>query len=545
MQRSRRNRLVISILMLLVALVLAAGGGVAQGTAGQAPEVGSAAAGLVSVGVVSAVSEITLDKDVEPRKIDAGDPVIYTVTFSNDGRADGTVEEIRDTLPTGFSFAGIDDASDIQQAPTGTTGTIVWDGSFEVPGRDSLTLVYKANTGGGSETPANEVTAVIDGETVGPESATVEMEKRYFFLPIARRSFSYANFSIAKSASPTKVNVEEMVTYTVLLRNEGDLPGKLDEITDILPEGFTFDSMVAGSDIMTAPGGTTGTIVWDAEMDVAPKAEVKLVYRARAGVQGGAFTNSATATTLVGFPPEEPAEATVQVKQPSAFEDDFEDGIGEWTAYTNSKRANEDMWLWDPGVGRDGGNAYTHNALNADKEKFFAHDALSMHLGEDSQEWANYRYSVWVNVLAGRQAGIWLRGHYREADNSGQWVTGYYFTVKIRDDERDTAKLWQLRTAEEHGDEIHDYYWYHYQNPFLLEEFHLETANVEKGGWHEIAVEVRGNNIKGYVDGELAIDHTDTVGSVFLTGTVGLYAYGSSPAYAVVRFDDVKVEPLD
>jgi len=545
LKRSRQGRLVTSILVLLVALVLAAGGGLAQGAAGQVPEYGSVTGGLASVGVVAAVSEVTLDKDVEPRKIDAGDPVTYTVTFSNKGRTTGTVEEIRDTLPTGFSFAGIDAASDIQQAPTGTTGTIVWDGPFEVQARDSLTLIYKANTGGGSETPPNEVTAVIDGETVGPESATVEMEKRYSFLPIVSRNFSYASFSIAKSASPAKVNVDEMVSYTVLLRNEGDLPGKLDEITDILPEGFTFDSMVAGSDIMMAPSGTTGTIVWDAEIDVDPKSELKLIYRVRAGATGGTFTNSVTATTLGGFPPEKSAEATVQVKRPSAFEDDFEDGIGEWTAYTNSKRANEDMWFWDLGAGRDGGNAYTHNALNADKEKFFAHDALSMHLGEDSQEWTNYRYSVWVNVLAGRQAGIWLRGHYREAENRGQWVTGYYFTVKIRDDERDTAKLWQLRTAEEHGDEIHDYYWYHYQNPFLLEEFHLETANVEKGVWHEIAVEVRGNNIKGYVDGELAIDHTDTVGSIFLTGTVGLYAYGSSPAYAVVRFDDVKVEPLD
>lgn len=149
MKRSKRSRLVISGLMLLAVLALAAGGGVAQGSQGFSPEHGSSAFGPDSVEVVTAVSEVTLDKDVEPKKIDAGDPVTYTVTFNNKERSDATVEEIRDTLPAGFSFAGIDAASDIQQVPTGITGTIVWNGSFEVPARDSLTLIYKANTGGG------------------------------------------------------------------------------------------------------------------------------------------------------------------------------------------------------------------------------------------------------------------------------------------------------------------------------------------------------------------------------------------------------------
>lgn len=541
----KRRGLVISVLVLLLALVLAVSGGVVQGAQGFSPANGSLATDPASVGVAAAVAAVTLDKDVEPRKIDAGDTVIYTVTFSNDSNRDSTVEEIRDTLPAGFSFAGIEASSDIQQTPTGTTGTIVWDGPFEVLARDSLTLIYKANTGGSASTPTNEVTAVIDGETVGPESAPVEMEKRRLYMPMVRRSFSFANFSIAKSASPTQVNLQEMVTYTVLLRNEGDLPGKLDKIADTLPLGFTFDSMVAGSDIMTAPTGTTGTIVWNAPIDVPAGSELKLIYKARAGSEGGTFVNSVTATTQVGYPPAAPAKAEVKVKPPILFQDDFEGGIGEWTAYTNARRANESMWYWEQGAGMNGSACYTLNGMNADAEKFFAHDALSMYLGEGAEEWTDYRYTVWFNMLGGRQIGVWLRGEYREVDITGQWVTGYYFTVKIRDDERDTARLWQLRTAEEHGDEIHDYYWYHFQNPILLEEFHLESANVEKGEWHRFTVEVRGNNIKGYVDDELAIDHTDTVGSVFTTGTIGFYAYGSEPVYAVAKFDNVKVEPLD
>ena len=64
------------------------------------------------------------------------------------------------------------------------------------------------------------------------------------------------------------------------------------------------------------------------------------------------------------------------------------------------------------------------------------------------------------------------------------------------------------------------------------------------GDWHEISVEVEGPRIKCYVDDELAIDHVDQVGSIFLNGTVGLYTYGSGPQYAHIRFDDVLVEPI-
>jgi hypothetical protein len=56
---------------------------------------------------------------------------------------------------------------------------------------------------------------------------------------------------------------------------------------------------------------------------------------------------------------------------------------------------------------------------------------------------------------------------------------------------------------------------------------------------------VRGPNVKCLVDGEPAIDYTDTFGSVFLNGTIGLYTYGARGWDAVMSFDDVQVEPLN
>jgi uncharacterized repeat protein (TIGR01451 family) len=378
------------------------------------------------------------------------------------------------------------------------------------------------------------------------QAAAVQMDDSNIFLPLARSDFSFANFVLSKSANPTQLNLEETVTYTVVIRNDGDTPGKLEKISDTLPPGFTFDSMAAGSDIVTAPTGTAGTIVWDAPLDVAANSELTLIYNVKAGSEGGTFVNSVTVTTEVGQAPEAPAEATVNVGPPVLFEDDFEAGIGAWTPYTNHKRASADMWYWDPGKGRDGSACYTLDTEIPEKDRNKGHDALSMYLGEGSEAWTDYRYTAWFKALDGYQVGVWLRGEYRDVGEDGQWLTGYYFSIKLRDSRPDIAVLWQLRTAEEHGAEVHDYYWYHYQNPLEppLAESDLESVNVEKGKWHRLTVEVRGNNIKGYVDDELAIDHTDTVGSVFRTGTVGFYAYGNERAYANINFDDVKVEPL-
>jgi hypothetical protein len=165
-----------------------------------------------------------------------------------------------------------------------------------------------------------------------------------------------------------------------------------------------------------------------------------------------------------------------------------------------------------------------------------------MYLENGAQEWTDYRYSVKFQLLGGRMVGVWFRGTYKEVKQAGQWVTGYYFTVNVPSDR---AELWQLKTVEENPDDEDETVLYHFSNPTSL----VETGvNVSKGKWHTLTVEVKGARIKCYVDDVLVIDHTDSVGSVFRKGAIGLYTYGkwdSAAGAAVVRFDDVLVEPLD
>ncbi len=220
----------------------------------------------------------------------------------------------------------------------------------------------------------------------------------------------------------------------------------------------------------------------------------------------------------------------------------FSGELGRWTPYTNWERLEPQQWYWHPGGGYQGSAGYT---FDHSRGKETPQDALTMYLGSASEGWTNYRARVRFNVRDGVKAGLWLRGTYRNQGSPGQWFTGYYCMVRVSATGGDRVQLMQMRTTEERGDppEVNDEYLYHFTNPFLLEEKKL-VADLRHDEWHQLTVEVRGPNVKCWVNDELGIDFADNFGSVFLNGTIGLYAYGGHGVNAVVSYDDVVVEPL-
>jgi hypothetical protein len=226
------------------------------------------------------------------------------------------------------------------------------------------------------------------------------------------------------------------------------------------------------------------------------------------------------------------------------FEDDFEDGVGRWTPFLNYWRLNEEQWYHDKDRGFGRGHGYAMKwSKGVDNAERGAHAALTMVLIPEAQEWTDYRLRVRFRAESGRQVGVWFRGDYQEVEAEGQWLTGYYFIVDVRPEGTGSAALGQLRTAEEHGDETNPAYWYYFDYPLTLVDKELITS-VNTREWHQLTVEARGPRIRCYVDDELAVDYVDQEGSIFMKGTIGLYAYGSDPRYAYVRYDDVLVEEI-
>jgi hypothetical protein len=228
---------------------------------------------------------------------------------------------------------------------------------------------------------------------------------------------------------------------------------------------------------------------------------------------------------------------------PFAFSDDFEQGIDNWTPYTNLNDLLPEQWYWDQDGGYGGSAGYTFDHSLGGKTP---EDALTMYLGEGSEEWTDYRASARFNVRQGVKAGLWLRGTYRDQGFPGQWFLGYYCIARVKQTGDGYVQLFQMRTLEDPGDPppLYERNYYHFTNPYELDARKITTA-LRPNQWYRLTVEARGGNIKCWVNDELAVDDTDTYGSIFLNGTIGLKVFGSSAEPAVVSFDDVAVESLD
>lgn len=511
-------------------------------------------------------SAIQVSKVADVNPVRRGSGLAYTVTFTNTGSSDVPLNKITDLLPSPFQYVGLGVYSEVDEEPDHSTApNIIWDqweGSPPVVPANGGTLVLHYVVWVPYETPVdptytNTVKGYSGTTLIASASEEVKIEIYRAYVPLLFHNYTFPYFTVAKTATPTLLTEgdpapERVVNYTVTLANKGDDPGILNTVEDTLPQGFSYLGMVSSLPPgLSAPTpGATGKIVWTGPVEVAAHAEVTLVYRAQAPDQVGTYLNRATATTLVGAAPEEPAEATVTVKSRILFQDDFEDGIDAWTPYLNLGRLREGQWFWDQwGGGYAGSPGYTNWGIlgweppleTADG----AHDSFTMYLGEGSEQWTDYRVQAKFKLDKGLQVALWFRGTYQDSTIKGQWVTGYYFLVRVRGSGYpDTAKLMQLRTTEEHGDESNPNAWYHFTNPMDL-EVKTVAPGAEPGRWSTLKVEVEGNRIKCYLDDVLAIDYTDTTGSVFLTGTVGLFTYGKYPNEALVHFDDILVEPLN
>ena len=228
------------------------------------------------------------------------------------------------------------------------------------------------------------------------------------------------------------------------------------------------------------------------------------------------------------------------------FEDHFEAGAGKWTPYLNLGRLAEGQWYWDAqtGYGGNGGYAFHHSAHGTSKKN--AEDAITMVLAPGAEAWTDYRVRLRFNAHSGKKVGLWFRGNFEESRNKGQWFEGYYCQALIRDDDKDRVQFFTMRTYDEPGSPPpeKDEYYYHFTNPHELAKISL-NQDLKHDQWYEMVVEVKGPHIKCYVGDELAVDYTDTVGSIFLKGTIGIALYGSEESEGVMSFDDVIVEPLN
>lgn len=502
-------------------------------------------------GLKVAVAAFAIGKEASDSQVINTNPVTYTVRITNTGFADGVVDLVTDTLPSGFVFQAMTAGSDITSAPDGTSGEIHWTGPFAIPAQSARTLSYRVQTSNEptAANKSNQAIAQSGSTTIGPASTTIEVgPKRYYaYLPMLARNWGLPDFVLSKAANPVSAVRGETITYTVTIDNRGSENGTLSRITDSLPAGFTFVSMVPGGDITAPPTISGNDLLWVGSFPVAGFGQISFSYRIQSASATGTFTNTVTALST---PPQyvvHPASAAVALRSEIMLDEDFESGAPNWVPFLNYWRLHPEQWFWDSEDGLNEGGGYTHHAwFGASEPGRGAEDGVAMYLGPGAQSWTDYRYEVKANVRSRDSdgtIGVWFRGQYEEHnDGSGLWITGYYLVMGGNPNRSSRfVRLMQIQipgdctgSACSNPGNLHDF-----SNPMELDVKKFNST-FQTNHWYDIVIEVRGDHIQAWVDGELAIDYVDDE-LPFLQGTVGFKSYKLHPA----SWDEVVVTPLD
>ncbi|MBN1658189.1 MAG: DUF11 domain-containing protein [Anaerolineae bacterium] len=373
-------------------------------------------------------------------------------------------------------------------------------------------------------------------------------------LPYVVKNLSVGQLEVEKAALPTSFisRPGRVVTYTVTVANVGAGTGTLLSIVDTLPAGFYFDSMAPGSDVVTPPDATSGTITWAGSWNVPPGTEITLVYRVTTGQAPGQYTNQVYIAASGATVPAEPAHATVTIQSSVLMTENFDAGIGAWTPFLNHHRLAPGQWYFGHDHGTGGSGALTHDCSLGTE---VASDGLMMYLQPGAQEWTDYRVEAdmlltggmskeWVpQPTQGDPIGFWIRGHYQDSENESQWVSGYYVVIVGQSDSTShRVKISKMQNPDDCDACEKPYRMYNFDNPLDRAWSEAIPGPFEHYRWYHLAVEVRGNNIKVFMENDLVIDWTDPVDKgPYLSGTIGFKTHETMTA----RFDNVTVTALE
>ena len=187
-----------------------------------------------------------------PDSVEAGEPLTYTIRYTNTGNADTSNVVIRDTFPLETEYISDNSDPDIGPGDTSTTG-ITW----TIPsiagnnggGVITLTLLTKAPQDDGT-TLTNTVS--IEATQPKPTSDTFTATNTISSTP---------NLQISKAASTDLIEAGQNLVYTITFTNSGNMDATGVVITDTYNGPFATISASSGATVITTP--LPARIVWD------------------------------------------------------------------------------------------------------------------------------------------------------------------------------------------------------------------------------------------------------------------------------------------
>ena len=196
-------------------------------------------------GEPSGTPDLSLEKTADKAFVQPGEALTYTLTVRNNGSDYATDVVVTDTLPEGLVYVTSSDGG-VYDAET---RTVTWPAidTLGAPGRVSYTVTVTVAEDTQTDTWLKNEAALTSGNT-DPEQADHDVYISEIGGP---------RLTVTKTG-PASATVGDQVTYTITVRNDGDIYASNVVVTDVLPEGLTYVSS-SGNGTYDAE---TRTVTW-------------------------------------------------------------------------------------------------------------------------------------------------------------------------------------------------------------------------------------------------------------------------------------------
>ena len=214
-------------------------------------------------------------KSVDKTTAKPGDTINYTITVKNTGNVELTNVKITDKLPAYYS-----EAKEQVSSQNGSTGSIVKDGAItfnklNVGETATIKISYKikaeSDLACGETKITNKVTSTTDQDKTEDSNDNNEV------TTTVNRDCT-PGYDVIKTVDKTTASAGDKLTYTITVKNTGNVELTNVKVTDELPAYYS-----EVTEKVNAPSKSTGSIVKDgsvtiASMPVGSTATISIVY---------------------------------------------------------------------------------------------------------------------------------------------------------------------------------------------------------------------------------------------------------------------------
>src|SRR6185503_17732976 len=180
---------------------------------------------------VSSSPVLTISKTDAPDPVVAGSNIIYTLSYSNTGNANGTGVVISDTVPANTSFVSATGGGTL------AAGVVTWNiGNLAIGASSSVQLVVAVTSPLANGTVITNATCGIDSNETAPTAGAA----------VTTTVSSAPVLTISKTDAPDPAVAGNNITYTVSYANTGNANATGVVISDTVPANTSFVSATGG-----------------------------------------------------------------------------------------------------------------------------------------------------------------------------------------------------------------------------------------------------------------------------------------------------------